>query len=152
MTSAMGLYAQPVLFQKGLEISNGYALGVAMGGVAAIFTFVTPVLLHLITKKYVLEVKHNPRTDEYIATTATVFLTRRNTKFKVEEIHIPDFDGMFTAFEVGPKRVPLFVDPTGFTDTHHYARFMGYDKPVEVKFEQDIEKLQVKNDSNGKAK
>lgn len=37
---------------------------------------------------------------------------------------------MFTTFQVGAERIPLLVEPTDFTDTHHFARFMGYDKPV----------------------
>lgn len=76
-TSAMGLAAQPVLFQKGMEMS-GYGLGSALCGIAAVFTFITPVLLHLVTKKYVIELRYDPKTDEYVATTISLFLMRND--------------------------------------------------------------------------
>lgn len=41
---------------------------------------------------------------------------------------------MFTSILVGKKKVPLFVDPRDFSDTHHYARFMGFDKPIDISF------------------
>lgn len=44
---------------------------------------------------------------------------------------------MFTSFKVGKGQIPLFVDAHDFIDTHHYARFMGYDKPVDFKLELD---------------
>lgn len=44
---------------------------------------------------------------------------------------------MFTSIKVGPKKIPLFVDAASFTDTHHYARFMGYDKPLEFELKPD---------------
>jgi transmembrane protein 70 len=38
---------------------------------------------------------------------------------------------MFTSFQV--KGSPLFVDPRLFADPGHYARIMGYDKPIDFK-------------------
>lgn len=72
-TSAMGLVAQPVLWHKGLEVS-GTGLGVLLCSVAGLFTFVTPVLLHLVTKKYVIDIKYNKQTDEYTCMTVSFFL------------------------------------------------------------------------------
>lgn len=56
------------------------------------------------------------------------------TTFKIDDIEIPEMPGMFTSILVGPKKVPLFVDPRDFSDTHHYARFMGFDKPIDISF------------------
>lgn len=39
--------------------------------------------------------------------------------------------------KIGPNKVPVFVDAASFTDTHHYARFMGYDKPLDLRLEVD---------------
>lgn len=50
---------------------------------------------------------------------------------------MPEVPGMFTSFKVGKGQVPLFVEPTDFVDIHHYARFMGYDKPVDFKLNQN---------------
>lgn len=47
---------------------------------------------------------------------------------------------MFTSILIGPKKQPVFVDAASFTDTHHYARFMGYDKPLD--FRLDINEIE----------
>lgn len=44
---------------------------------------------------------------------------------------MPDIPGMFTTFEV--KGVGLFLDPRLFEDPSHYAKIMGYDKPIDFK-------------------
>lgn len=44
---------------------------------------------------------------------------------------------MFTSMKIGPKKVAVFVDAASFTDTHHYARFMGYDKPLDFRLDVD---------------
>lgn len=78
-TSAMGLLAQPVLWQKGLEVS-GTGLSVLICSVAGLFIFVTPVLLHLVTKKYVIDIKYNEKTDEYTCMTVSFFLFQNKVK------------------------------------------------------------------------
>lgn len=72
-TSCMGLLAQPVLWHKGLEVS-GTGLSVLLCSVAGVFIFVTPVLLHFVTKKYVIDIKYNEKTDEYTSMTVSFFL------------------------------------------------------------------------------
>lgn len=39
--------------------------------------------------------------------------------------------------KIGPKKVAVFVDAASFTDTHHYARFMRYDKPMDIRLDVD---------------
>ncbi|XP_055315607.1 transmembrane protein 70 homolog, mitochondrial [Sitodiplosis mosellana] len=133
-TSAMGLVAQPILWHKGLEV-GGAGLSVLMCSVAGIFTFVTPLLLHFVTKKYVIDIKYNEKTDEYTCVTISFFLFRNETKFNVKEIHLPEVETMFTSMKIGPKKIPVFVDAASFNDTHHYARFMGYDKPMNIRLD-----------------
>lgn len=81
-TSAMGLVAQPVLWQKGLEVS-GTGLSVFLCSVAGLFVFVTPVLLHLVTKKYVIDIKYNDQTDEYTCMTVSFFLFQNKVSFLI---------------------------------------------------------------------
>ncbi|XP_031618785.1 transmembrane protein 70 homolog, mitochondrial [Contarinia nasturtii] len=131
-TSVMGLFAQPVLWHRGVEAS-GTGLGLLLCSVVGIFTFVTPLLLHFVTKKYVVDVKYNVKTDEYTCVTVSFFLFRNEITFKVEDIHLPEVETMFTSMKIGPKKVPVFVDAASFNDTHHYARFMGYDKPLDIR-------------------
>lgn len=59
------------------------------------------------------------------------------TKFTVKEIVLPEVETMFTSMKVGPQKVPVFVDVASFNDTHHYARFMGYDKPLDFRLDAD---------------
>lgn len=72
-TSAMGMLAQPILWNKSLEV-GGTGLGVAICSVAGVFTFITPLLLHFVTKKYVIDIKYNEKTDEYTCVTISLFL------------------------------------------------------------------------------
>lgn len=51
----------------------------------------------------------------------------------MEDIHLPEVETMFTSMKIGPKKIPVFVDAASFNDTHHYARFMGYDKPLDFR-------------------
>lgn len=74
-TSIMGVSATPILLQKSSEL-GGTALATVAGFMCAVFTFLTPMLLHFITKKYVIQITHNPATDEYVATTISFFLMK----------------------------------------------------------------------------
>jgi transmembrane protein 70 len=55
--------------------------------------------------------------------------------FTTDEVIVPDVPGMFTSFQV--KGSPLFVDPRLFDDPGHYAKIMGYDKPIDFKLNDD---------------
>lgn len=80
-TSLMGLAAQPILLEKGMEM-GGKGLAAFLCTLAGIFTFVTPVLLHYVTKKYVIKITHNPKTDEYEATLVSFFLMKNLVSFR----------------------------------------------------------------------
>lgn len=56
------------------------------------------------------------------------------TTFKVSDIHVPDVAGMFTTFKV--RKQALFVDVSQFTDPSHYVKMMGFDRPIDFKFDQ----------------
>ncbi|CAD7003981.1 unnamed protein product [Ceratitis capitata] len=117
-------------------------MAVFLCGFAGFFTFVTPLLLHFITKKYVTEIHYNPKSDEYTATTISILLYKIKTKFRPSDVAVPEVPGMFTSFHVKGK--PLFVDPALFDDPEHYARIMGYDKPVDFKL--DLTERPTKSD------
>ncbi|XP_039446791.1 transmembrane protein 70 homolog, mitochondrial [Culex pipiens pallens] len=132
-TSIGGVIAQPILLEQASKI-GGTPMIVAICGIAGFFTFVTPLLLHLITKRYVTELYYDVTTKEYTASTITFFLMKQQTKFKLEDVVVPEIPGMFTTFMVGKKS--LFVDPKLFPDPTHYIKIMGYDKPIDFKFEE----------------
>lgn len=48
---------------------------------------------------------------------------------------MPEVPGMFTSFVV--NGTPMFVDAKQFTDTDHYIKMMGYDKPLDLKLQID---------------
>lgn len=72
-SSAAGLAAQPIIIREASSIGST-SLIVALCSVVGFFTFVTPILLHIITKKYVTEMHYNPETETYRATTLNFFI------------------------------------------------------------------------------
>ncbi|KAH8257438.1 hypothetical protein KR038_009792 [Drosophila bunnanda] len=131
-TSLAGIAAQPILLEQGMKI-GGTGMAVFLCSVGGFFTFVTPLLLHFITKKYVTELHYNPQTEEYTATTISLLLQKIKTKFRPSDVTVPEVPGMFTSFMVGKR--PLFIDPALFDDPEHYVRIMGYDKPIDFKLD-----------------
>ncbi|XP_042886511.1 transmembrane protein 70 homolog, mitochondrial-like [Penaeus japonicus] len=116
-TTMLGLMMQPIIVQKAAETSFGIV--VAMGSFIGFFTFVTPLLIHWITKKYVTRLEYDHEKDLYSATTLSFFLREKKIHFKVQDIHVPAVPGMFTTFLA--KNKPLFVDPKMFSDLEHPA-------------------------------
>lgn len=72
-SSAAGLLAQPIILKEASSIGSTSLL-IAICSVVGFFTFVTPLLLHIITKKYVTEVYYDPDTMNYTAITLNFFL------------------------------------------------------------------------------
>lgn len=52
-------------------------------------------------------------------------------EFKPEDVQVPDVPGMFTTMNAKGK--PLFIEARHFSDPRHYAKIMGYDKPLDFK-------------------
>ncbi|KAG4071029.1 hypothetical protein HA402_001466 [Bradysia odoriphaga] len=127
-TSIVGLAAQPTLIERSSEL-GGTSIVILVCSFVGFFTFVTPLVLHFITKKYVTEINYDSTKDEYTATTLSLFLTRKETKFQIKDVRVPEVAGMFTTFFA--KDRPLFVDVELFTDPSHYVKMMGYDKPID---------------------
>lgn len=75
-SSAAGLIAQPIILKEASSIGSTSLL-IAICSVVGFFTFVTPLLLHFITKKYVTEIYYNPETSTYKAVTINFFLASK---------------------------------------------------------------------------
>ena len=58
-------------------------------------------------------------------------------KFKIKDVHVPSIPGMFTTFRA--KNVPLFVD-ADHADPKHYGKIMGYDKPIDFRWNHNNKK------------
>lgn len=74
-TTVMGIILQPILFEEVMKAS-GTAMTVAACLFVGFFTFVTPLLLHFITKKYITEIYYNSTTKEYTAITISILLQK----------------------------------------------------------------------------
>lgn len=74
MTSGLGLCVQPLLLQKAAEAGSSLAATIGVCTITGFFTFVTPLLIHLVTRKYVTTLEYNEKKDEYIATVISLFL------------------------------------------------------------------------------
>ncbi|KAL7851695.1 hypothetical protein AOLI_G00220510 [Acnodon oligacanthus] len=126
-TSMFSLCVMPyVLTKTGLGVSS-LAMKVAFCGFIGVFTFLTPVLLHLITKGYVVRLYHNKDTDVYTAVTYSVLLVEKKTVFHQSDVTIPDVSRMFTSFYA--KKRSMLVNPMLFELPHDYNHLMGYDRP-----------------------
>ncbi|CAL8238584.1 unnamed protein product [Lota lota] len=135
-SSSTSLFLMPhVLFKSGLA-TQSLALQASFIAIISLFTFVTPVLLHLLTKGYVIRLYHNADEDTYTAVTCNIFLMEKRTVFKQGEVSIPAVAKMFTTFYAG--RMGMLVNPDLFHLPSDYNHLMGYDKPFTFN-EEDLE-------------
>ncbi|XP_037314103.2 transmembrane protein 70, mitochondrial [Pungitius pungitius] len=126
-TSGASCFLVPhTLLKTGLVVQS-FALKAAFCGVIGFFTFLTPVLLHLITKGYVVRLYHRADRDTYTAITYSVFLTEKKSVFHQKQVRIPAVSKMFTSFYA--DKMGLLVNPDMFRVPHDYNHLMGYDKP-----------------------
>ncbi|VVC41256.1 TMEM70 family [Cinara cedri] len=129
MTSGVGLCVQPMLLQKASEIGTSLAATIGVCVITGVFTFITPVLIHLVTRKYVTSVEYNKENDEYMASVLSFFLKPIKVQFKPHHVRLPMSQKLTVTFYA--KEYPFFVDPQSFVDVMHYQRILGYDKPYE---------------------
>lgn len=140
-TSVAGVVAQPILYEQADKLGSSTPVIAAVCGFVGFFTFVTPFLLHTITKRYVTQMTFDPQTQEYTATTISFFMRKSNLKFVVADVVVPEVPGMFTTFIVKEKGTnkssALFVDPKLFDDPQHYVKLMGFDKPINFRMKNE---------------
>lgn len=127
-TSAVGVSLQPFLYD---QVSNlHWALATMVGGVAGFFVFVTPVLLHIVTKRYVTMMYLNRDSGVFTATTYSLLLREKEHSFTADDVKVPTVPGLFTTAKIKDK-VPLFLDPNLFIDRQAYIQMMKYDEPLD---------------------
>ncbi|XP_046738012.1 transmembrane protein 70 homolog, mitochondrial isoform X1 [Diprion similis] len=134
ITSITGIISQPMLYAKFEEIGLSPAM-VGFGAFYGFFTLISPLLIHLVTKRYVTQIEYNSKEDYYTAYTYTFFVQRKKIQFTPDDVQVPDIPRMLTTFVV--KNNSLFVDPKMFEDIGHYKRIMGYDKPLDFSLDSD---------------
>lgn len=97
-TSVAGVVAQPILYEQADKLGSSTPVILAVCSFVGFFTFVTPYLLHIITKRYVTEMTFDSRTQEYTATTLSFFLRKKILKFKVDDVKVPEGKSKLEAF------------------------------------------------------
>jgi len=136
-TSCIGMAFQPVLYTYS---SANAAVVLGAGAFLGFFTFATPLLIHSFSKKYVTKLYYNQVEDKYTAVVYNIFVKPKKIEFKVQDVEVPDIPGMFTTFKA--NSVPLFVESSQFTDLKHYGKIMGYDKPLDLMWDRDLDMTQ----------
>ncbi|KAL4624591.1 transmembrane protein 70, mitochondrial [Arapaima gigas] len=140
-SSMFSICVTPYLFLKtGLGLQS-FALQVAFFSVLGFFTFLTPVLLHLFTKGYVVRLYHDKGTDMYTAVTYSALLVEKTTVFHQSDVKVPDVSKMFTTFYAKGKS--MLVNPMLFPLPHNYNHLMGYDQP----FTFDVDEIKKQDGS-----
>lgn len=128
-TSVCGLAIQPLLILKAAAVDS--TAGIVGAIVIGIFSIASPLLLNLVTKRYVTSVYYDAKEEKYIATSYSLFLRPNKIEFTPADVKIPDVTGIFTTCFVKGK--PLFFDERLFNDSNHYMKIMGFDKPLDYK-------------------
>ncbi|KAM4907598.1 transmembrane protein 70, mitochondrial [Sylvia borin] len=137
-TSIFNLFMMPyIMLKSGIGVES-LLVQAAFYGLIGIFTFVTPVTLHILTKGYVIRLYYKDEADTYTAITYNAILAEKVTVFHQKDVKIPDITKMFTTFYAKTKS--MLVNPTLFPNPQDYNHLMGYDKSPFFKFE-DLEEV-----------
>uniref|UniRef100_A0A9L0JTD0 Transmembrane protein 70 n=1 Tax=Equus asinus TaxID=9793 RepID=A0A9L0JTD0_EQUAS len=143
-TSLISLAFLPYIFAQNNIIFGSLPLQILFYGIIGSFTVITPVLLHFITKGYVVRLYHEATTDTYKAITYNVVLSETSTVFHQNDVKIPDSTHVFTTFYAKTKS--LLVNPVLFANPEDYNHLMGYDKPFTFDMEEAGEKKQLQDE------
>lgn len=127
-TSLLGLACQPVIINKTIDGSTS-KLALVFVGWTCLAVIFSPLLLHHITKRYVIRLTFNDRTKQFTATTLNFINRPKVITFTRDDVRVPAVPGMFTSFLV--KQKPLLIDPSIVIDKEAYMHLMGYDRPIE---------------------
>uniref|UniRef100_G1PTE3 Transmembrane protein 70 n=1 Tax=Myotis lucifugus TaxID=59463 RepID=G1PTE3_MYOLU len=142
-TSVISLTFLPYIFAQNNVVFGSLPLQILFYGIIGSFTLITPVLLHLVTKGYVIRLYHEATTDTYKAITYNVLLSETSTVFQQNDVKIPSSTHLFTTFYAKTKS--LLVNP-GLFPPKDYDHLMGYDKPFTFDMEEASEKKQLEDE------
>ncbi|XP_045705398.1 transmembrane protein 70, mitochondrial [Phyllostomus hastatus] len=143
-TSVISLAFLPYIFAQNNIVFGSLPLQILFYGIIGSFTVITPVLLHFVTKGYVIRLYHEATTDTYKAITYNVVLSETSTVFHQSDVKIPNSAHVFTTFYAKTKS--LLVNPSLFPNPKDYDHLMGYDKPFTFDMEEISEKKQLKDE------
>ncbi|XP_024434052.3 transmembrane protein 70, mitochondrial [Desmodus rotundus] len=143
-TSVINLAFLPYIFAQSNIVFGSLTLQILFYGIVGSFTVITPVLLHFVTKGYVIRLYHEATADTYKAITYNVVLSETSTVFHQSDVKIPNSARVFTTFYAKTKS--LLVNPSLFPNPKDYDHLMGYDKPFTFDMEEISEKKQLEDE------
>jgi len=128
-TSLMGIAVQPLIYNQVADLH--WALALSLGGVTSFFIFITPLLLHIVTKRYVTHIYWHSDVDRFNAVTYSFLLRQLDHKFTSKEVISPSRPGLFTTVLVNGGKTPLFIDPSLFINKKAFVHLMKYNEPLD---------------------
>lgn len=128
-TSALGLCIMPWLYA---EMSDGGIIfKVAMMGASSFFIFLTPVLIHTLSKRYVLSMYHDKPTNTFSTVRYNLIMQQKAFSFTPDQIE-DTLSSPLCNFQVGNQGFILDTDELMRTDPDAYIAFMRYDEPIDL--------------------
>lgn len=126
-TSLIGLSFQPMIYKELMDLPIW--LAALLGGTVNSFIFISPVLLHWVSKRYVMEIQFDPALQQFKALTYTFFLRKKQHVFKATDVVVPAIPRLFSTVLILGK--PMLVDISSFSDRNAMLHMLQYDKPME---------------------
>ena len=145
-TTILSAGVQPFLYPKLIATGSSLTMGFATITCAGIF--ISPLILNWFTKRYVTKLYYNEQNDQFIAKHLNLINRDVQLAYKSNQVQVPEMLGIFTTYIVDEmkKKRPLFVDPNMVIDMHAYKRMLGFDRPVNLRPEDFLQKQQQQHD------
>ena len=126
-SSVLALSMLPAMYRAIVEPSSSTAISVAVGASAVPTTafIFSPLLFHLLTKRYVTRLYFNEESRTFTLISLNFVNRTKVTSFTAKDVRVPLTTGLFTTFLVHGR--PYYVDVLAFTDLQVYNHLMGYD-------------------------
>ncbi|KAL0599211.1 Transmembrane protein 70, mitochondrial [Plecturocebus cupreus] len=127
-TSLLSLICLPYFVTHNNELFQSLPLSVQIifCSILGVFTVISPVVLHFVTKSYVIRLYHDATTDTYKAITYNAMLKETTTVFHQNDVTIPNTTHIFTSFHAKSKA--LLINPMHFPESDDFIHLMGYDQ------------------------
>lgn len=143
-TSTVGISMQPFIYRSLVEPTTSSGVSIAVGAAAVTTTLVmlSPLLLNLLTKRYVTHLYFNEQSQTFTLISLNFFNRKKSRTFRADDVQVPLSTGPFTTFLVNGQ--PYFVDGLAFSDINIYNHLMGYDK-----LDEKIKRMTEKTSNDG---
>lgn len=134
VSTAVTLSIQPLIYEKLCAMDNVIAVAFLSIFIGA-FGYLSPIIMHIVMKKYVTHIYFNEISKTYTAETYSFFMRKTKTVFTQYDVTVPDISGMFSTCIIKGK--PMYISLNSFDGPYHYKKIMGYDKPWDFKIHDD---------------